>query len=177
MSDGVARSSEADFALDLLQAAAVWLPLNDGTLLTPHRGTEMEGDEDPQSLRDEKQLEVIIVDASEDCAELLATLLSRFNHRVHVASDRIAALTLLETRIPDMVFLDLDPNSAKTHEVVRHFRSRAPLPCQLIALTPCDAPDVRKSAIAAVCDSVLVKPVLLRDVRSALAKQRRTRAL
>ncbi len=137
----------------------------------------MEGDAVPQSLRDEKRLEVIIVDASEDCAELLATLLSRFNHRVYVASDRIAALTLLETRVPDMVFLDLDPNSPETDEVVRHFRSRAPLPCQLIALTPCDAPDVRQAAMAAGCDGLLVKPVLLRDVRSALAKQRQTRAL
>ncbi|MBA2355335.1 MAG: GAF domain-containing protein [Acidobacteria bacterium] len=103
---------------------------------------------------------VLIVDDHADGAELLSLLLVEHGHDVAIASSGEAALDLLATFRPSLVFLDIGLPGISGYDVARHVRDD---PDQagttLVAMTGWGSDDDKQRASEAGFDLHLTKPV------------------
>ena len=102
---------------------------------------------------------LLIVDDNRDAAESLALLLRLLGHEVQVAHDGAAALRLLATSRPDLVFLDIGMPGIDGYEVARRIRNTpGNEKVVLAALTGWGQMEDRRRTAAAGFNHHLVKP-------------------
>jgi len=117
-------------------------------------------------------LRVLVVDDSEDVAEMTAEMLKMYGHEALTAGDGPSALSLAESERPDVVLLDLGLPGMHGIEVaeciVAKSGGKTPL---LIAVSGYGRPEDRERSRRAGCEHHLVKPVDFDRLLALLATQ------
>jgi CheY-like chemotaxis protein len=104
-------------------------------------------------------LRVVVVDDCTDAADSLALLLEIWGHEARVAADGRAALALVSTFCPDVVFLDLSMPGMDGLAVSRELRRRhGPGWPLVVAYSGYGRDADRLRALEAGCDQYLLKP-------------------
>jgi PAS domain S-box-containing protein len=147
--------------------------------LAKHHDVESHEREVQEVLRKNTGHRLLIVDDNHDAAESLALLLRLQGHDVQVAHDGPAALRLLATSHPDLVFLDIGMPGMDGYEVARRIRQ---IPGNenvvLAALTGWGQMEDRRRTTAAGFNHHLVKPLepkALGELLSTLAMSKEQR--
>lgn len=115
---------------------------------------------------------VLIVDDDRDTTDSFRMLLARNGYRTSTANSGEDALALAETELPDIVLLDIGLQDLSGHEVCRRLRM-APwgVGLHIIVVSGWTTERHKQEALAAGCDTYLIKPVpldtLLQTLRSA----------
>ena len=126
--------------------------------------------DDPVRLSTFTALRILVVDDNRDAAETLAALLAAMGHTTAVANDGHAALRMLPSFAPAVVFLDLGMPGMSGYEVAAEIRKdpgNAGL--RLVALTGWGGPADRERSARAGFDLHLTKPATLDTIEAALA--------
>ena len=117
---------------------------------------------------------VLIVDDSQDSADLLAMLLRLAGHDVHTSYDGPSALEAAAEYAPDVVLLDIGLPGMDGHEVGRRIRELPGLAgVALVAVTGWAGEDDRRRSREAGFDHHLVKPLVGETVLEVVASARR----
>ena len=107
-----------------------------------------------------KKLRILIVDPGKDAAGSLPLLLSTCGHEVDVACDPSTALSVAETKRPEVVLVNLSDSYVDDFEIARMLRDRpATKNAVLIAITGYAHPFHRRRMLQAGFDGHLIKPV------------------
>ena len=156
-SEGVGKGSEF----------VVRLPLSAPTAVAGKKyKTRKESGESPSTVR----RKVVVVDDNVDSAESLALLLRLSGHEVHVAYQGSAALDVVKSNRPEIVFLDLDMPDVDGFEVAHRIRQTRGLEnVALVALTGLAQKDARRRTREAGFDHHLTKPADLDALHELLA--------
>ncbi|RYE78882.1 MAG: response regulator [Myxococcales bacterium] len=114
---------------------------------------------------------ILVVDDSEDGADMLAELLRRQGHDLRTAYDGESALEIASAFHPEVVFLALELSGIDGHEVARQLRAAPALAgVFLIALTGRGSEaDIQRSREVGI-DVHLTKPVAPRELLAVLAR-------
>jgi len=111
-------------------------------------------------------LRVLVVDDNTDAAESLALLLELSGHATKVAHDGVEALALVDTFLPQLVFLDIGLPDLTGYEVAQRLRTRYPSEVlMLVAVTGWGSAEDRRRAHAAGFDRHVTKPMDAAEVR------------
>jgi len=111
----------------------------------------------------------MVVDDNQDAANSLAMLLKLKGHEVRVAYSGMAALEMMKTYTPDVVFLDIGMPGMDGYEVARRIREIPGLAkVVLAALTGWGQQEDRRRTAEASFDHHLVKPPELQAVENIL---------
>jgi CheY-like chemotaxis protein len=144
-SEGQGRGSEFIVRVPIAQAAAP---------------TASSGPRDEAARNDVRKCDLILADDNADALQSLAMLLEMEGHTVRVASDGIAALSLAEHRMPDVMLLDIGMPGMNGYETASRVRQlEAGDGVMLIALTGWGQPADRAQASEAGFDHHLTKPI------------------
>ncbi len=161
-SDGLERGSEFVVSLPLL-------------LREPSSATENINNGVPQ--RDPVRtsgLRLLVVDDNQDAADSLAMMLCLQGHDVRVANDGVAALEIVKSYRPVLVFLDLGMPKMDGYEVARRLRRQPDLEhIRLAALTGWGQQEDRRRTAEAGFDHHFVKPVEPNAIEGLLAELKR----
>jgi len=115
------------------------------------------------------RLRILVVDDNFDAATTLATLLQKQGHDVRAAHDGPAALELVASERPDLVFLDIGMPAMDGHEVAERIRSTPGNEnVMLVALTGWGQEGDRRRTREAGFDHHLVKPPEPRAVETVI---------
>lgn len=118
----------------------------------------------------QRPLTILVVEDNDDAAELLATLLGMWNHRVHRARDGISGLEVATTVCPDVALVDIGLPGIDGYQVAQNLRAApATSGCYLVAITGYGRPEDRARALAAGFDRYLIKPINFEALEEALA--------
>jgi len=116
---------------------------------------------------------ILVVDDQPDAAAMLARLLRRRGHEVHVAADGPAAIEIAIAFRPESILLDIGLPGMDGYEIARHLRARPETAaCRLIALTGYGQDEDLRLARKAGFDHHLVKPTDLEAIEALLAGER-----
>ena len=121
--------------------------------MPPPEQAGVEADAPAQSLR------IMVVDDNPDTANSLAMMLRLDGHRVDVAYDGAAALTMAQAMVPDVALLDIGLPGMNGYDVARHLRAARGDELTLIAITGWGQEDDRSRAYAAGFDHHMIKPI------------------
>jgi CheY-like chemotaxis protein len=113
---------------------------------------------------------ILIADDDPAITALLARMLSRLGHTIHIVHDGRAALSCLEQRAFDVLITDLEMPLLTGAELVRLLAARSPGPRVLIA-----SGSVVDAETITLADGLLAKPFGLPEVAAALAGLPRAR--
>jgi CheY-like chemotaxis protein len=107
-----------------------------------------------------KSLRILVVDDSEDSADMLATLLRLTGHEARAVYGGAEALELAAAATPDAIFLDIGLPGIDGYELVRRLRAR-PGAGDILVVATTGFSDVndRRRAKEAGFDAFLVKPI------------------
>jgi CheY-like chemotaxis protein len=111
---------------------------------------------------------VLVVDDQPDGADALADLLAEYGCEVRVANLGLDALSLIDERCPDLLFLDLGLPELDGYEVARAVRQRFGDAIQLVAVTGFNTPQARELAQWAGFDRFISKPYKPQDIQKSL---------
>jgi two-component system, cell cycle response regulator DivK len=119
---------------------------------------------------------VLIVDDTPDSRELCAEYLTFHKYRVAMAADGLEGLTRAHELLPDLILMDLSLPDLDGWEATRRLKADARTRhIPVAAFTAHALRDTAEEAIAAGCDAVITKPVLLPDfiaeIRRLLKRQ------
>jgi CheY-like chemotaxis protein len=119
------------------------------------------------------KLSVLVVDDNVDSAEMLQTLLERYDCHVRIAENGVGALAFCDAERPDLVFLDLGLPDIDGHEVGRRLREKyATATVRIVAVSGYGgAEHVLRSAQAGF-DAHLTKPVETDAIVTELGRAR-----
>ncbi len=106
--------------------------------------------------------DVLVVDDDPTVAEVVATYLRRAGHRVRYAADGYAAVAAAETRLPDLVVLDLMLPGLDGMEVHQRIREMGPVP--VIMLTARGDESDRILGLETGADDYVTKPFSPREL-------------
>ncbi len=159
-SDGLGAGSEFTVRLPLAAAPSAPAP-------APPPPAEPSADDVPP-----RPLRILLVEDHPDGAEMLASLLGHWGHRVEAVADGAQALDALAAGRPDLVLMDLGLPGMDGYEVARRIRegygdARGPF---LIALTGYGQEEARRKSSEAGFDLHLVKPVDPEELRRVLSR-------
>lgn len=115
-------------------------------------------------------LDVVVVDDQPDGADALADLLAECGCEVRVANLGLDALSLLDERCPDLMFLDLGLPELDGYEVARAVRQRFGDAIRVVAVTGFNTPQAREMAEWAGFDGFISKPFKTQDILASLRK-------
>ena len=157
-SQGVGHGSEFTVRIPIAQAAAA-ANTNAGKVV---------------SAGDSARCEVIVADDNADALQSLAMLLELDGHTVRTASDGIAALSLAQQKIPDVMLLDIGMPGLNGYEVASRVRDldRGDA-VMLVALTGWGQPADRNRAREAGFDHHLTKPIDYEELAGLLTPELR----
>lgn len=113
-------------------------------------------------------LDVLIVDDASDNAEMLAELVTACGHDVRIAHRGSSALEMLESKLADMVFLDVSLPDMDGYEVATTIRIRFGKRCWIVAMTGFSGNGERENAHLAGCDAFVVKPFGFPEIKDLL---------
>jgi CheY-like chemotaxis protein/two-component sensor histidine kinase len=115
--------------------------------------------------------QLLVVDDNRDAADSLAMMLRLQGHEVRVANDGVAALEIMKTYRPALVFLDLGMPKMNGYEVARRLRGQPGLEnIRLAALTGWGQQEDRRRTAEAGFDHHFVKPVEPNAIEALLAE-------
>ncbi|HEU4521144.1 MAG TPA: ATP-binding protein, partial [Thermoanaerobaculia bacterium] len=115
-------------------------------------------------------LRVLIAEDNLVNQEFAAEALRKLGHRVSVASDGEEALRMMRQQIFDIVLMDVQMPKLSGMDVTRLYRDVEPeaLHTPIVALTAHTGVEDRHRCIEAGMDSVLIKPIDLRQLQSVV---------
>src|SRR2546429_7869771 len=117
-----------------------------------------------------RALRILIVDDDRDAVVTLAALLQHDGHEVIEAYNGGGVLSLVRSRDPHAVLLDIGMPGATGFEVARELRLRLGRTCPaLIAITARTPPAAREEGRLAGFNHYLTKPYSVQDLRAVLA--------
>lgn len=155
-SDGLGKGSEFTVRLPRHHAAAAGVPSDEAI-------------PGPAPVR----RKVLVVDDNRDAASSLAILLELEGHETRTAADGEAALSVLESWQPDVVFLDIGLPGLSGYDVARAIRAKEwGNAIVLIALTGWGQEEDRRVAAEAGFDAHLVKPATRDGLAASLTATR-----
>ena len=111
---------------------------------------------------------VLIVDDQEHVRTVLRRYLAHAGHDVATAAGAPEALSLIETRAPDLVLLDRAMPEISVDRLVTLIRDRAPA-TRIVVLSGFGTSSAPQESISAV-DGMLAKPVALQELLTALTR-------
>ena len=114
---------------------------------------------------------VLIVDSHPDSREALVTLCRVLGYAVDEAVTAVDALAKVAQLRPDVLVLDLPGTGAE--DVARSLREGGDETTFIVALTSSRSGTERRSAFAAGCDAVMLKPGQLTQFYRMLADEKR----
>lgn len=115
-------------------------------------------------------MNILVADDNACSRELMRELLEASGHHVFEAANGNAALDLIRSSAPDLVFLDLQMPLQDGFSVIRELRNELrfqKLP--VVAVTASAMIGDRERAIAAGFDSYVAKPIALCEVEAQVA--------
>lgn len=118
-------------------------------------------------------LDIVVVDDSEDSADMFAEILRVGGHRVRVAYRGGDALRLLDQALPDVVFLDVGLPDMDGFEAASAIRARFGRDVRVVALTGFSGSEHRERAERAGFDAFMVKPFRKESLDEVLRDARR----
>jgi CheY-like chemotaxis protein len=115
---------------------------------------------------------ILVVDDNADAAESLTALLQVYGHDARLVHDGLAALELVPSFLPDVIFLDIGMPGMYGYEVARRVR-RMPEGerALLIAVTGFGAEDDRRRSQEAGFDHHVTKPLDPRRLPGLLSRR------
>ena len=114
---------------------------------------------------------ILLVDDSEDIAELMAAVLASLGHDVRVAFDGPSALAVLAGFEADVALLDIGLPGMDGYELAARLRALRPTaPLKLVAVTGYGQPADRARSTAAGFDAHLVKPVSVEALEATITR-------
>ena len=120
---------------------------------------------------DNGNLRVLVVDDNADAAQMLAALLEVQGHAVSVEYDARGALARARSEHPDVLLLDIGLPDMDGYELARRLRAQPEnAGATLVALTGYGQKQDRQEARQAGFDHYLVKPADLNEVNEVLAQ-------
>jgi len=118
----------------------------------------------------EKSLRVLIVDDNRDGADLLGLLVEHLGNQVHVTYGGRQALEVVTAFRPDVMLVDLIMPEMNGCDLVRRVRQIPALAhTKIFAVTGRKDDENTAMALKSGCEAILVKPIELSDIKSALA--------
>lgn len=114
---------------------------------------------------------VLVVEDVGEVAEIVQLYLQRLGAESHHAPDAQAALTFLESRLPDVIILDIGMpimSGWEFLEIVRNQEDKADIP--VIIMTAYTDPDSRTRGDALNVAAFLNKPVLYAQLKAAFTE-------
>lgn len=115
---------------------------------------------------------VLVVEDNVINMELMREMLDRLNCRVDTAENGLIALTQVDTKLYDVIFMDLQMPEMDGFQATREIRKREKgrVPTPIIALTANAMAGDRKKCLEAGMDDYLAKPFELQDIESLIKK-------
>jgi DNA-binding response OmpR family regulator len=122
-------------------------------------------------------LQILVVEDDDDTAQSLAMLLSSQNHDVRCVRDGLSALEEAESRLPDLILLDLGLPELSGYEVARRLKERQLAKDPLVVVTTGNGHEPDTSRLTEMgIDLYLVKPIDPAALLSLIARFRRVLA-
>ena len=117
---------------------------------------------------------VMVVDDNHEAAKILAIALDMFGAEAKVCHDGPAALALVETFNPQLIFLDIGMPGMDGHEVARRIRAMPRFKTvRIVGLSGWGQEEVRRRSAEAGFDEHLVKPIDISGLQRLLASAAR----
>jgi len=118
-------------------------------------------------------LDVLVVEDNPVNQKVALRFLERLGYRASTAENGVIALSTLEARAFDLVFMDLQMPEMDGFEACRQIRSRFPLSRQpkIVALTANALQGDRELCLASGMDDYITKPVKMSDMAAAIQRQ------
>ena len=118
----------------------------------------------------EKTLRVLIVDDNRDGADALGLLVEALGNQVHVTYGGMQALDVATAFQPDLMLVDLImPDMDGCDLVMRLRQIPAFAHTNIVAITGLKDEKYKALALKAGCDTVLIKPAALTEIKTVLA--------
>jgi CheY-like chemotaxis protein len=111
---------------------------------------------------------VLVVDDIEVNRILARAYLEMIGWTVHEADSGLRAMQFLAEKVPQAVLIDIRMPGISGDELVRHIRKKLGAGIRLVGYTAHCMPDEIRQFMDAGFDQVLIKPVSLADMTSAL---------
>lgn len=132
--------------------------------------TETSLNQSRTKLKDSKSRRILVVDDNIDSATSLAMMLKIMGHESFVAHDGVEAVEKALAIKPNLILMDVGMPKMNGYDATRLIRTSLPSEVvHIAALTGWGQDDDRRQSAEAGCDSHLVKPVKLDDLKSLLA--------
>ena len=114
-------------------------------------------------------LRVLIVDDNRDGADALGLLVEALGNQVHVTYGGTQALDVATAFRPDLMFVDLVMPGMDGCDLVKRLRQMPAFAhTRIVAITGLKEEEYKVLAMQAGCNTVLIKPVALTDIRTVL---------
>ena len=120
------------------------------------------------SLLNENEVRVLVVDDLDDAAQALAMLLNVSGYSARTASDGESALAIVEEFKPHCVLLDVQMPGINGLELTRRLRARYKDDIVLVAVTGGTADDAKVAGTFELVDHYLTKPIEIEKLEKIL---------
>lgn len=113
---------------------------------------------------------VLVVEDNLDSVHSMAMLIKTMGHEVRFAINGFAALELAREFRPDVILLDIGLPDFKGDEIARQLKWEPALEkTRMIAISGCSEDQIRRRAMDAGCEELLVKPLNPATLEALLA--------
>ena len=114
---------------------------------------------------------VLVVEDNLDAVHSMAMLIKTMGHEVRFAINGFAALEVAREFHPDVILLDIGLPDLKGYEIARQLKWEPGLEkTRMIAITGLSEDELRRHALEAGCEDLLVKPLSPVRLEELLAK-------
>ncbi len=118
----------------------------------------------------EKTLRVLIVDDNRDGADALGLLVEELGNQVHVTYGGRQALDVATAFRPDLILVDLLMPDMNGCDLVKRLRQMPDFAqAKMVAVTGLKDEEHKTLALKSGCDTILVKPATLTEIKAVLA--------
>jgi CheY-like chemotaxis protein len=114
----------------------------------------------------------LVIDDTRSTADALVRVVNALGLRARAAYGPGPGLAILRTETPDVIFLDINMPGVDGFEILKYV-SREPhlSKAKVIVVTSDDQPETKKHALECGARTVLIKPVTVDVLESALKKE------
>ena len=113
----------------------------------------------------------LVIDDSKQAADALVQMLNLWDLQARSALNPAGGMSILESAVPNVIFLDINMPGVDGFEVLGFLRREPRLiNVPVIIVTSDDQPETAHKAIKSGASSVIIKPVMIDSLESALVK-------